>query len=138
MKFKYFFKKTLFEEENEDIKNYTADDYDKYINLFNQSKTNVIKNIQNKAVGKHNDAKMFEVITNILNTLQKEYNTKEMAHQNTFSIKAKRNELIKAMQEYNKALNDYKETVVPNALTFGDYFRSIGKQTSKSSIKTER
>ena len=38
MKFKDFLEKILFEEENEDIKNYTADDYDKYINLFNQAK----------------------------------------------------------------------------------------------------
>ena len=40
--------KKFLEEESEEIKNYNVADYDKYVELFKQTKENVIKNTNNK------------------------------------------------------------------------------------------
>ena len=79
---------------------------------------------------------MWKALEEIRKKISEEYAIKEKAHQNTSDIKEKYSFLIKTIYEYNILLNEYNKFAKNKLKTFGDYFRSIGVKTEKSSVKS--
>lgn len=79
---------------------------------------------------------MWKALEEIRKKISEEYAVKEKAHQNTSDIKEKYSFLIKTIYEYNILLNEYNKFAKNKLKTFGDYFRSIGVKTEKSSVKS--
>ena len=115
---------------------FTKNDIEEKIELF-QNGINVLKqSIKNKKEINHNEVLMWKALEDIRKKISEEYAIKEKTHQNTSEVKEKYSFLMKIIHEYNILLNEYNKFAKRKLKTFGDYFRSIGVKTRKSSVKS--
>jgi len=115
---------------------FTKNDIEEKIELF-QNGINVLKqSIKNKKEINHNEVLMWKALEDIRKRISEEYAIKEKTHQNTSEVKEKYSFLMKTIYEYNILLNEYNKFAKKKLKTFGDYFRSIGVKTRKSSVKS--
>ena len=115
---------------------FTKFDIEEKIKLFQNGIEILKQSIKTKKEIKHNEKLMWKALEEIRKKISEEYAIKEKAHQNTSDIKEKYSFLIKTIYEYNILLNEYNKFAKNKLKTFGDYFRSIGVKTKKSSIKS--
>ena len=101
-------------------------DLDKYILCFKNGYKKINDALLNGTTLKHNDDVLLTSIKEISTSLKKDDISSE-----------KYNELIKAMTDYNKIFNLYKNKRGSDGKTIGDCFRQLGAKTNKSSTKTD-